>query len=221
MAALSISNLILWIIQIFTAIIIIGLARQIGVLHQRVRPLGPGRVDDGPPIGSTVRQQILTGTDGEEVPLLDNEHISLLVLASPNCNACKPMLDSVQSLANVQPDIRFLVAVDGARAERTRYLARYSFKQTVASEELTALSAASRPFAVALASDGTVLQTGIPNTLEQLEILITSARQLNSSTSGLVPDEATFLGHGVLTSASDQRVLETTSATSAVTKEDT
>jgi hypothetical protein len=119
MTALSISNLVLWLIQIFTVIVLVGLARQVGVLYQRVPAVGPGRMDDGPPIGSRVSQQVLTGQDGKEIPILDNESISLLAFASPHCSACKPLLDSVQGLMSVSHDIRFLVAVDGTETERT------------------------------------------------------------------------------------------------------
>ena len=192
MTALVISTLLLWVTQIFSVIVIIGLARQIGVLHQRVRPLGPGIIEDGPQIGSMVDQQALQSRNGNSFLLLEPSQITLLAFASPHCNACQSLLESVESLEKVgRPRTRIIVAVDGTDDEQVAYLRRYRFGFAVSVAQITTVSVASRPYAVALAGDGKVLYKGIPNTLEQLEFLLNSAHDMALET----PTESSASSH--------------------------
>lgn len=222
MTALSISNVVLWVIQMFTIVVVFGLARQIGVLHQRVRPLGPGKVQDGPALGSRVSQQILTSAGGNDIPLVHDKGVSLLALVSPHCSACKPLIESAHSLRKAQPEVRILVAVDGTESERANYLADYSFDHIVDSNQITAVSVASRPFALALGPDGTVLQAGVPNTLEQLEILLSTARQMTTMSEPATQGVAVASGLGARAplGPGDRLLLETAPRTSVKTREE-
>ena len=47
--ALVVSNIILWVIVIALALVVLALARQVGILHERVAPAGAaGRSTAGP-----------------------------------------------------------------------------------------------------------------------------------------------------------------------------
>jgi hypothetical protein len=50
MTGLTISNIILWILQISTIIVVVGLARQVGVLHLRVRRWEQAEQKMAPPL---------------------------------------------------------------------------------------------------------------------------------------------------------------------------
>ena len=46
--ALVISNVILWVLVIVLALVVLALARQVGVLHERVAPAGALQPTSGP-----------------------------------------------------------------------------------------------------------------------------------------------------------------------------
>ena len=49
--ALVISQIVLWIVVVILAVTVLALARQIGVLHERIAPMGALTIDKGPRVG--------------------------------------------------------------------------------------------------------------------------------------------------------------------------
>src|SRR5262249_42716569 len=49
--ALLVSNAVLWVVVVLLACVVVALARQIGVLHERVAPAGALMVGKGPAVG--------------------------------------------------------------------------------------------------------------------------------------------------------------------------
>jgi len=49
--ALAISQVVLWVVVVILAATVLALARQIGVLHERIAPMGALTIDKGPKIG--------------------------------------------------------------------------------------------------------------------------------------------------------------------------
>jgi hypothetical protein len=47
MEGLIVSNVLLWVLLVAVAFVVMGLVRQIGVLHGRLAPAGPGWRTDG------------------------------------------------------------------------------------------------------------------------------------------------------------------------------
>jgi len=174
--ALTISNLVLWVLQIATIVVVVGLARQVGVLHLRVKPLSAGQIEDGPPIGARLELPPVVSLRGEQMPVVMPGYLSLVTFASPGCSACGPTMEAVQRLRPVERGVRFVVAVDGDQTQGLKYASRYGLADVVGSGSLRTMSCASRPFTVVVSDEGTVLATGVPNTLEQLEMLLANAR---------------------------------------------
>ena len=50
--ALVTSNIILWILVIVLALLVFALARQVGILHERVAPAGALQPTSGPKVGA-------------------------------------------------------------------------------------------------------------------------------------------------------------------------
>jgi methylamine dehydrogenase accessory protein MauD len=182
--ALEISNAVLWVLQIATIVVLIGVARQVGVLHLRLPARGTGRVDDGPPIGSATPVSTAQSLRGTDVPLFAPGVLTLLTFVSPGCGACAPVVQAVSKLRSTDRDVRFVIAVDGDREEALPYLAKYGVSDAVSAPELGALGSRARPFCVVLGTDGTVIDAGIPNTLEQVEYLLAQTRSQMASSSG-------------------------------------
>ena len=180
MTGLAISNLILWCLQIATIVVVVALARQVGLLHLRLRPLGAGRTEDGPPIGARFDLSPAASLGGGQIPVVVSGYLSLITFVNPGCSTCSPTLDAVKRLRAVEGKVRFIVAVDGEERPGIKYVHSYGLMNVVGSGSIAVLDSHSRPFVVVLRDDGTVLATGVPNTLEQLEVLLAEARHMTS-----------------------------------------
>ena len=180
MTGLAVSNLILWCLQIATIVVVAALARQVGLLHLRLRPLGAGRTEDGPPIGARFDLSPAASLGGGQIPVVVPGYLSLITFVNPGCSTCSPTLDAVKRLRAVEAEVRFIVAVDGEERPGIKYVQGYGLMNVVGSGSIGVLDSRSRPFVVVLRHDGTVLATGVPNTLEQLEVLLAEARHTTS-----------------------------------------
>jgi methylamine dehydrogenase accessory protein MauD len=172
-----ISESLLWVIQIATVLVVVSLARQVGLLHLRLPIRGPGPVEEAPQLGATVDVPPKVATlRSREADLLQPNHLALVVFVNSGCSICTPILQGLKPLMRVDPQLAVTLAVDGEPMDGLQYLGRYGFSDGVSSELLGTIDAGGRPFAIVLDSAGTVLASGVPNTLEQLEVLLADAR---------------------------------------------
>jgi methylamine dehydrogenase accessory protein MauD len=178
----DVSYVILWTLQVVMAVAILSLARQVGLLHLRVRPLGAGSPERGPKPGQVVDFDHLTSLLGREVRLSESRRSTLLVFASQTCSVCRGVMPGVQRLATTEADrMAVLVAIDDASEAGLEYLRSYGFDDGIPSAQVRSVDAGHRPFAALLAPDQTVLAIGIVNTLEQLEELIAAGEAFSLS----------------------------------------
>src|SRR5262249_18447824 len=122
----------------------------------------------------------VTSLRGRQTPILAEGQLSLVVFANPACTACGPTMQAVKRLRAVERNVRFLVAMDGEPEQGLIYAESYGLPEVVRSDSVKSLDGSARPFVIALSDDGVVLARGVPNTLEQLEALLASARHYNS-----------------------------------------
>jgi methylamine dehydrogenase accessory protein MauD len=167
----------LWALLGVVSLSVVALARQVGLLHLRVRPLGPGPVEEGPALGSIVSLPPLTTFRQKVAPILVPGRIGVVLFASPTCGLCKNVLTGASRLQRVDGDLQVTVAVDAEGNEAMKYLEKYGFDDGVAASELGMLDSGNRPYAVAVNDDGMVLSAGAVNTLDQLEGLADLARR--------------------------------------------
>jgi methylamine dehydrogenase accessory protein MauD len=179
-----ISESLLWVLQAATILVVVGLARQVGVLHLRVPPRGAGPVKEALAVGTTVELAPVTSLESRRVEILSPGRLALVVFANPGCSLCSPILEGLRSLARRDASFRTTVAVDGDPDTALGYAKRHGFGDAVAAESLDQLDPSHRPFAIALSSKGTVLGSGVPNTLEQLEVLLADARHAQITSAG-------------------------------------
>ena len=179
-AALAI-DIALWLLVAVLALAVLALARQVGVLNQRVGPAGALTPTTGPKIGELTDALDAVGLDGKRWRIGGpNAHRGTLALfISPTCPVCKALLPGAKSMANAE-NLRLVFASDGFEEQRHRAfaaeagIARYPY---VLSQELGIRYGVSRlPFAVLIGSDGVLLGRGLVNTREHLESLIESWR---------------------------------------------
>jgi methylamine dehydrogenase accessory protein MauD len=179
--ALFISNLLLWGVVIVMAIIIVALARQVGVLYERVAPAG----------ALMVNSRLKPGEPGPEMDVVDLDgrtlHVGgaaadgkglMLFFTSPTCPVCRSLLPALVSAARSEKSwLRVMLVSDGEEAEHRAYIAAHGLEDFpyVSSALLGARYGVSKlPYAVLLDENGGIVSMGIVNSREHLESLFES-----------------------------------------------
>jgi len=186
MDGLVVAVVLLWVLVIAMAIVIFALARQVGVLYERIAPMGALVTDAGPKVGESAPLLNLTALDGKRVTIGAPDPLSRLVFfVSPTCPVCKKLLPIVKSIATAERSwLDVVLASDGEAAAHRAFVADRQlerFPYVLSSELGMAFRVNRLPYAVLLDAQGIVKAKGLVNNREQLESLFT-ARDLGVST---------------------------------------
>jgi methylamine dehydrogenase accessory protein MauD len=179
---LLISYVILWALVIFLSLLVFALARQVGVLHERVAPAGALMPTNGPKVGEMTDVISVTDLNGVTIAIggVDAEALATLVLfISPTCPICKALVPVARSLVSYEGRrMRLVFASDGDKIEQhIAYvgdldIADYPY---VVSQAVGLAYAVSKlPFALLIGSDGILKSKGLVNSREHLESLVES-----------------------------------------------
>jgi methylamine dehydrogenase accessory protein MauD len=178
--ALVISNLILWGVVLMLLVAVLALARQVGILYERVAPMGALIVDTGPKVGERAPRFTLTDIVGRSVTLGDAtaRTATLMFFLSPTCPVCKKLLPVLKSIvASEARWLRIVLASDGEQAEHELFFRRAELAQFpyLLSHDLgMTFRIAKLPYAVLIGEDGRIRAKGLVNSREQLESLFTA-----------------------------------------------
>jgi methylamine dehydrogenase accessory protein MauD len=178
--ALLVSNIVLWIIVIVLTVVVLALARQVGILHERVAPAGALMPTNGPKVGELTEAMALADLNGKPITI-GGEHsdglATLIMFVSPTCPVCKSLVPTAKSLANTERKrLRLIFASDGDKPEQHHAYAKdlsldkypYVLSQALG----LGYQVSKLPFAVLIGGDGTLQSKGLVNTREHLESLI-------------------------------------------------
>ena len=179
MAAGLMLDILLWLLLGMLTLAVLALARQVGVLNQRIAPAGALMPTAGPKIGEltdAIEADDLTGVH-QRIGGEESAANTLVLFISPTCPVCKSLLPAAKSLAAAE-DLRLVFASDGFDPARHRAFAadagigRFPY---VLSETLGMRYGVSRlPFAVLIGADGVLRGRGLVNSREHLESLLES-----------------------------------------------
>lgn len=177
--ALVVSNLVLWVIVLALLVAVFALARQVGILHARVAPMGALMMDNGPKIGAASPVFTLTDLAGRPVnigaPSLSS---TLLFFLSPTCPVCKKLLPILKSTAvSERRWLSIVLASDGDDAEQRKFVHRAkleAFPYVLSTDLGITYHVSKLPYAVLLDEHGIVRAKGLVNSREQLESLFTA-----------------------------------------------
>lgn len=184
--SLTVAVLVLAIIVVALIAAVFALARQVGILYERIAPVGALTMDAGPKVGDLAPQFELTALDNQAVILGRPGAVStLLFFLSPTCPVCKKMLPILKSTAKSERSwLRIVLASDGELGAQQRYY-RSAKLETFPYVVSTALGMAFKvsrlPYAVLLDETGTVRSKGLINSREQIESLF-NAKDLGVGT---------------------------------------
>jgi methylamine dehydrogenase accessory protein MauD len=173
---------LLWVLVVILAVVVFALARQVGVLFERVAPMGALMTDAGPKIGEAAPRMELVTLAGKRLALGGPSPRSTLVFfLSPTCPVCKkllPVLKSARSAEAAWMDV--VLASDGDRPAHDVFVREKGLESFpyILSTELGMTFRVSRlPFAILIDGAGVVRAKGLINNREQLESLF-NAKEL-------------------------------------------
>ena len=177
---LLVSYAILWVLVIFLSLLVFALARQVGVLHERVAPAGALMPTNGPKVGEMTEVMSVSDLQGDAVAIggVNSAGLATLILfVSPTCPVCKSLVPVARSLVSYEGRrMRLVFASDGDKIEQhIAYVGDLDIKDYpyVVSQALGLAFAVSKlPFAVLVGSDGTLQSKGLVNSREHLESLV-------------------------------------------------
>jgi len=181
MTAALVVDILLWLLVGLLTVAVFALARQVGVLSQRVAPAGALTPTTGPKVGELTDSLEVDDLAGARLTIggPTSERNTLVLFVSPTCPVCKALLPAAKSLARTE-DLHLVFASDGFEPARHRAfasdagIARHPY---VISQELGLRYGVSRlPFAVLIGADGVLRGRGLVNTREHLESLVESWR---------------------------------------------
>lgn len=175
--ALIVSQALLAIVVAVLAVVCFALARQIGVLHERIAPAGALALNQRLKVGDAAPPMSLDATDGQTVTVGSASGMSqLFFFLSPDCPICKTLLPIVNSIAHAERDwLRVVLASDGGDAEKHREFQRREKLDAypyVLSEALgRSFGVGKLPYAVLVDGVGKIASMGLVNSREHLESL--------------------------------------------------
>ena len=171
------SQIVLWVGLLALGVVCMALARQIGVLHQRIAPAGALSLPQPLKLGDLTPEMELTGLDGSPVRIggVRGGRSQLLLFVAPGCSICETLLPAVRSAQSAESGwLDIVLASDGEHDPheafvRSKGLTSFPY---VLSEKLgRSYGVAKLPYAVLIDEVGKLSSTGLVNTREHLESL--------------------------------------------------
>jgi methylamine dehydrogenase accessory protein MauD len=183
MTALAVSNGVLWLVVVALSIALLAVIRQLGVLHERIAPVGALMLAKGLTVGESAPEVAVHDLEGRSLTLgavRSDERATLIVFVSPTCPVCKTLLPALKSsLASERDWLDIVLASDGEiAAQREFVLAQRlgAFPYIVSAPLGVSYQVSRLPFAVLVDSKGVLRARGIVNSREHLESLFEAKR---------------------------------------------
>ena len=109
------SLIILWILTICVIFGLFALARQVGILYERIAPMGALMMDEGPSVGEQSPHFNLATLGGERIDIgRPSAKADLLFFLSPNCPVCKKLIPVLRSIRKAEANrLNVVLASDG------------------------------------------------------------------------------------------------------------
>ena len=180
MEALIVSNILLWILLVALAFVLMGLVRQIGVLHARLAPAGALMIDKGVAVNEPAPK--VTAADRNGRPLnfgYAGDKGQLLFFLSPTCPICKSLLPAVKAIAKARTDLEVVYVSDGdpeAQAALIREFKLEDAPYVVGPEVGMTYQIGKLPYAVLIDAAGVLRAKGLVNSREHLDSLFEAER---------------------------------------------
>ncbi|HSC84667.1 MAG TPA: methylamine dehydrogenase accessory protein MauD, partial [Pseudomonas sp.] len=176
MEGLIVSNILLWALLIALSFAVMGLVRQIGVLHSRLAPAGALMVDKGVAVNEPAPKVTAADRNGRPVSFgYANEKAQLLFFLSPTCPICKSLLPAIKSIAKEQAHRLDVVFVsDGDMDAQQKLIKEHKLEDAtyvVGPEVGMTYQIGKLPYAALIDNGGVLRAKGLVNSREHLDSL--------------------------------------------------
>lgn len=176
-----ISVVLLWVVVIGLIMVVIALARQIGILHERIAPAGALSTGGGPKVGDAAPSLAVKDLAGEvhhlgpaEVSLADAKS-QLIFFLAPSCPVCKTLLPVIRSSSRAERGwLDVMLASDGELEKQQAFIEREKlndFPYVLSTELGMTYQVDKLPYAVLIDEQGILRAKGLVNSREHLESL--------------------------------------------------
>jgi methylamine dehydrogenase accessory protein MauD len=177
--ALVVSQVVLLFVVLALAVVVFALARQIGVLHERVAPLGALMTDHAVDVGQAAPVLEVADLAGEKLRLggvRADGRSQLLLFVSPTCPMCKKLLAVAKSFVKSERRHLWLALVgDGERGEQEKFVRDQKLDglpYVISPVIGMTYQVGKLPYAVLIDEAGVVRAKGLVNSREHLESLL-------------------------------------------------
>lgn len=172
-----------WTVIVVMALALLGVARQVGVLHRRIGPAGALMTSTAAKVGDKSREFELTTVDGQEIvvgsPNSDKKS-TLIAFVAPDCPVCSSLMPIYKSIASSESSkLNLVFASDEAISGHEMYRKRVgieSFPYVLSTELGMSFEIGKLPYAVLLDESGVIASQGLVNSREHIESLLEAQR---------------------------------------------
>lgn len=176
MTALIVANAFAWVAIAILTLAVLALARQVGVLHERMAPIGALTMDQGPAVGTAAPVFELPSLAGGTVSVgRASGRPQLIFFLSPTCPVCKKLLPVLRSLRTGERGTDVVLASDGEQPEHMAFYVREKlapFPYVLSPALGLTFRISKLPYAVLVGPDGKIAAKGLVNNREQIESLL-------------------------------------------------
>jgi methylamine dehydrogenase accessory protein MauD len=181
--ALAVSNAVLWVVVIALSVALLAVVRQLGVLHERIAPVGALMLAKGLKVGDSAPQIAVQDLEGRSITVgaaRTDERAALIMFVSPTCPVCKALLPALKSSLAAERDwLDIILASDGEIASQREFVLAHrlgGFPYIVSAPLGISYQVSRLPFAVLIDAQGVLRARGIVNSREHLESLFEAKR---------------------------------------------
>jgi methylamine dehydrogenase accessory protein MauD len=126
MTGLVVSTVVLWLVVIGLSVALLAVVRQLGVLHERIAPVGALMLAKGLKIGELAPKIQAQDLEGRPISLgsaRTDERATLIMFVSPTCPVCKTLVPILRSsLASERDWLDIILASDGEAASQREFV---------------------------------------------------------------------------------------------------
>jgi methylamine dehydrogenase accessory protein MauD len=170
------SQVLVWLVLIGMGVVMVAMIRQIGILHERIAPMGALVTDRGPEVGEIAPAMTVSGLRGEPVKIAGERpggRSQLVLFVSPACPVCKKLLPIAKSFARGER-LEIVLVGDGDVDQQREMVRAHGLEDEtyVNSPQVgMAFHVGKLPYAVLIDADGVIRAKGLVNSREHLESL--------------------------------------------------
>lgn len=173
------SQSLLWIVVVIEGVVILALARQIGLLHERLGPTGARTMNVGPQIGKTVPPFSARDIHDHPVTLASERgKRTLLLFISTGCSDCAALIPHLKQLAASERDTLevILIAFRTSPTAVEQYVQDHVIDSTlplIVSEDLALrYQITLAPYGLMIDRSGVLRAKGLVNSYAHVESLL-------------------------------------------------